>query len=305
MHMNELHETAVRESVISDVRISSQVSWGAIIAGWVVAAGVAWLFYQLGAAIGLTVADPAQDDAGALGKGLSIGAGVWVVVTWMASLFMGGWFAGRMSGRATVRNGALHGMAVWGFTAVISIVVGFMGLANIAQGGASLIGGTVQMGAAGASKAAGSGIGGGEGSTALEAEIKQAISQNLASAGGGNVSQQNINRAINQLDSKTLTSISARLLRGDTEGAKNLIAINTSLNRQQVDSVVSGLSAQVPRYKAEVQQKAQAATKYTSAVLWVTFISTLLALGVSIWGGAVGARNAARAGARYDVAQNY
>lgn len=300
MHMNELHDTAVRESVISDVRVGSQVSWGAIIAGWVVAAGVAWLFYQLGAAIGLTVADPAQDDAAALGKGLSIGAGVWVVLTWMASLFMGGWFAGRMSGRATVRNGALHGMAVWGFTAVISIVVGFMGLANIAQGGASLIGGTVQMGAAGAGKAAD-----GEGSTALEAEIKQAISQNLASAGGGNVSRQNINQAINQLDSKTLTSISARMLRGDTEGAKNLIAINTSLNRQQVDSVVSGLSAQVPRYKAEVEQKAQAATKVTSAVLWVTFISTLLALGVSIWGGAVGARNAARAGARYDVAQNY
>ena len=297
-----MNETAVRESVITDVRIGSQVSWGAIIAGWVVAAGVAWLFYQLGAAIGLTVADPAQDDAAALGKGLSIGAGVWIVLTWMASLFVGGWFAGRMAGRATVRNGALHGVAVWGFTAVISIVVGFMGLANVAQGGASLIGGTVQMGAAGASKAA---EGGGAGSTALEAEIKQAISQSLAGAGGGNTSRADINQAMNQLDSKTLASISGRLLRGDTEGAKSLIAINTNLNRQQVDSVISGLSAQVPQYKAEVEQKAQAATKYTSALLWTTFISTLLALGFAMWGGAVGARNAARASARYDVAQNY
>lgn len=298
-----MNETAVRESVITDVRIGSQVSWGAIIAGWVVAAGVAWLFYQLGAAIGLTVADPAQDDAAALGKGLSIGAGVWVVLTWMVSLFAGGWYAGRMAGRATVRNGALHGVAVWGFTAVLSIIVGFIGLTNIAQGGASLIGGTVQMGAAGASKAAESS--GGQGSTALEAEIKQAISQNLASAGGGSASRADINQAMNQLDSKTLASISGRLLRGDTEGAKNVIAINTTLNRQQVDSVISGLAAQVPRYKAEVEQKAQAATKYTSALLWTTFISTLLALGFSMWGGAVGARNAARATARYDVAQNY
>lgn len=297
-----MNETAVRESVMTDVRIGSQVSWGAIVAGWVVAAGVAWLLYQLGAAIGLTVADPAQDDAAALGKGLSIGAAVWVVLTWMASLFVGGWFAGRVAGRATARNGALHGVAVWGFTAVISIVVGFMGLANIAQGGAALIGGTAQIGAAGASKAA---QGGGEGSTALEAEIKQAISQNLASAGGGNASRADINQAMNQLDAKTLTSISARLLRGDTEGAKNVIAINTSLNRQQVDSVISGLSAQVPRYKAEVEQKAQAATKYTSALVWTTFISTLLALGFAMWGGAAGARNAARTTARYDVAQNY
>lgn len=298
-----MNETAVRESVITDVRVGSQISWGAIIAGWVVAAGVAWLFYQLGAAIGLTVADPAPDNAAALGKGLSIGAGVWVVLTWMASLFVGGWFAGRMAGRATVRNGALHGIAVWGFTAVISIVVGFMGLANIAQGGASLIGGAAQMGAAGASKAAEGGSG--EGSAALEAEIKQAISQNLARVGGGSASRADINQAMNQLDAQTLASISGRLLRGDTEGAKNIVAINTSLNRQEVDSVISGLSAQVPRYKAEIEKKAQAATKYTSALLWTTFIGTLLALGFAVWGGAVGARNAARASARYDVAQNY
>lgn len=287
----EINETTMRESLATEVRSPTLVSWGAIFAGWVVAAGVAWLFYQLGAAIGLSAVDPTTQQAGEIGRGLSIGAGIWIVLTWLVSLFVGGWYAGRMSGRFGRNNGMMHGFAVWGFTAVVSIVVGFSGLANLAQGGASLVQGVGSLtGQAAGAMGGGPGGGGMIQSLGLEAEIKQAIAQGMAQS--GTMSQQEANQAINQLDAQTLTQISGRLLRGDTEGAKNLIALNTNLNRQQVDSVVNSLQAQVPKYQQQAAQAAEQASNYTAGFLWVTFISTLLALGLAIWGGAVGARAA-------------
>lgn len=278
----ELNETIVRDAVMADVG-APKVRWGSVWAGWAVAAGVAWLFYQLGAAVGLSAIDPAK-DAAVLDKGISYGAGIWILLTWVVSLFVGGWYAGRMGASANTGNGALHGVAVWGLTAVISVVVGFAGLASAVKGGASLFGSGIAMGAAGAAKASP------ESSTGLEAEIKQTIGQGIANNSGGNIAPQEANRAINRIDAAALTAIAGTLLRGDTEGAKSLLTINTDLNRQQVDSAINSVAAQVPRYKEQIAQKAQTATRYSAALLWIMFISTLAALGVAAWGGAIGAR---------------
>jgi len=287
----DMNRATVTSAVPTDIAVApARVSWGAIAAGWVVAAGVAWLFYQLGAAIGLTVADPAKDPT-VIDRGFSIGAGVWILLTWMASLFVGGWFAGRFAPSRTRNSGAMHGLAVWGLTAVISIVVGFVGLANLAQGGASLIGGGVSLGASAAGGGGAQEAMQGAQNLGLDAEIKQAISQGIAQAGGGNVSPQQVNQAMAQLDGQKLAQIGARLLRGDTEGAKSIIAINTNLNRQQIDGVVNNVQAQVPRYKQQAAEAAQKATQYTSALMWVMFVSTLLALGLAMLGGAVGSRS--------------
>src|SRR5713226_7314631 len=245
-----MDEAAIRESAITEVRQPSQVSWGAIFAGWVLAAGTAWLLYQLGAAVGLSIIDPAKDEA-VMTRGFSYGAGFWIFLTWIASLFLGGLFAARLAGRSDKAVGMLHGMTVWGITAVV--LLGAAGIAGVAQGGASLIGGGVSLGAIATSNSSSGANRSSPMSLGLEAEIKQGISRALAGA-GGNVSQANINQALNQLDSRALAAISARLLRGDTAGAKNMIALNTNLSRADVDKVVNGLSARMPQYKAEVEQ---------------------------------------------------
>lgn len=280
----ELNEAIVRDAVIADTG-AGRVSWGSVWAGWAVAAGVAWLFYQLGAAIGLSAIDPAK-DANVFDKSISYGAGIWILLTWMVSLFIGGWYAGRMGAGANAGNGAMHGVAVWGLTAVISIVVSFAGLAGAVKGGASILGSGVAMGASVGAQASQ----GNQSSTGLEAEIKQTIGQGIANNSGGNIAPQEANRAVNQIDTAALTAISGALLRGDAEGAKNLLIINTNLNRQQVESAIGSVAAQVPRYKEQIAQKAQAATRYSAALLWTMFISTLTALGLAAWGGAAGAR---------------
>ncbi len=296
-----MDEAAIRESTITEVRQPSQISWGAVFAGWVLAAGVAWLLYQLGAAIGLSVIDPRQEEV--ITRGFSYGAGFWIFLTWVVSLFLGGLFAARLAGRTDKTVGMLHGMTVWGLTSVVTLYLGAAGIAGVAQGGASLLSGGVSLGtlAAGAAGASSnSGQNRSATSAGLEAELKQSISQALAST--GNLPPAQVNQAINQLDGGTLAGVAGRLLRGDTEGAKNLIVLNTNLSRADVDKVVNGLSAKVPQYKAEVEQRAQQAARYTAALLWVMFISGLVGLIAAIIGGASGAAGAAKAYRRGYVA---
>jgi len=54
------------------------------------------------------------------------------------------------------------------------------------------------------------------------------------------------------------------------------------------------LSARMPQYKAEVEQAAQQATRYSAALLWVMFVSTLVGLGAAVVGGSMGAAAVAR-----------
>lgn len=70
---------------------SSRVSWGAVLAGWLLAFSIAMLFCMLGSAIGLSTLN--ATDAEVVGKGFAFGTAFWVLLTWVASLYMGGLFA--------------------------------------------------------------------------------------------------------------------------------------------------------------------------------------------------------------------
>lgn len=124
-----------------------KVSWGAIFAGTFVALGLQLALTLLGIGIGVGLIGPATETS--LGA-VSVGAGIWMAITMLISLFAGGWVAGRFSGvYGTLRN-ALHGVVVWSFfvlsvfyvmtTAAGSLVSSF---ANIIGRGTSIIVGEV------------------------------------------------------------------------------------------------------------------------------------------------------------------
>ncbi len=83
-----------------------RISWSAILAGVVLAMVVSLLLNLLGTAIGSASIDPMQ-EADPL-SGIGTGAGIWVVVSSVISLFVGGWAAGRLA----QREGAFHGLLV-------------------------------------------------------------------------------------------------------------------------------------------------------------------------------------------------
>jgi hypothetical protein len=105
-----------------------RVSWGAVIAGVILSLIVYLVLSVLGTAIGATLLAP-MSQPNAM-RAFGFGSGVWVIVTTVAAVFTGSYFAGRC---APVL-GWLHGLLAWAVTILF-----------VAYGMASLIGGAVSV----------------------------------------------------------------------------------------------------------------------------------------------------------------
>ncbi|MCL5237856.1 MAG: hypothetical protein M1353_08420 [Nitrospirae bacterium] len=84
-----------------------RISWGAIFAGTIVALVIELTLSLLGMGIGLGVVNPAT-ETNPLG-GVGTGAGIWLAVSTLISLFAGGWVASRLAGFPRSSTGILHG----------------------------------------------------------------------------------------------------------------------------------------------------------------------------------------------------
>jgi hypothetical protein len=97
--------------------------WGAIFAGWLMAAGTALLLYAFGLAVGFSTVNPR--DAATVAHGLSAGAIVWMVLTWAAALWTGGMFASWFDGRNDTEMGVVRGLTVWALSmAATALTIG-------------------------------------------------------------------------------------------------------------------------------------------------------------------------------------
>ena len=110
-----------------------------------------------------------------------------------------------------------------------------------------------------------------------------------ATAPAAQASAADIRRASEQLDAQTMALVARALYRGDTEGAKALLATNTSLSQPEIDQAVRDLSAQVEKAKSDVKAATDAAAHYTAMAMWVVFFSLLLSLIAASAGGWLGA----------------
>lgn len=295
-----MNQAVVTEDVIAETRQPAQISWGAIFAGWVLANGVAWLLYTLGSAIGLSLAGATHVSGG----GMAAGVAVWIFITWLASLFLGGLFAGRLAGKADRAVGAMHGMTVWGLATIVAVALGMMGISSLLQTGQNVVKGATSAAAGGAvagANAGGGNAGGGAAAvgSAFQDALKNRISEAMSSASqkggpGATVSPGEARRAVNQMDPKTLSQISARLMSGDTAGARRLLAANTTLSPAQVDHVINGLTVEGQNAKTGAKHVAGKAAEYSALTLGVIFVSSAVGLAMAILGGWLGAGSVSR-----------
>jgi hypothetical protein len=111
-------------------------SWGAILAGTVVATGTQILFAVLGIALGLTVARADSATADAAPRLATAGA-IWWLVTGTIAMILGGIIVGRFAGFKRWCDVSLHALTVWAATAALgALVVG--GSAGAATGTAAM-----------------------------------------------------------------------------------------------------------------------------------------------------------------------
>jgi hypothetical protein len=109
--------------------VRSRVSWGAILAGAMVALAVFYLLSLLGVAVGISMTGTNWEDR------LGVGAVVWATLTTLIALFLGGWVASQLAVGENKLEAAIYGVILWGtvFTALLALVVngvnlGFTGI---------------------------------------------------------------------------------------------------------------------------------------------------------------------------------
>ncbi|SFL48580.1 PhnA-like protein [Methylobacterium pseudosasicola] len=143
----------------SDTRtvLLHQVSWGAIFAGATTALVAQVILNMLGVGIGLSsVGMNAADNPAA--STLSASAGIWFVASGIVASLIGGFLAGRLSGKPVGGAAGLHGLVSWSVTTLVVLylltsavggIVGgaFNGVTATLGGAGNLVGGTVQTAA--------------------------------------------------------------------------------------------------------------------------------------------------------------
>ncbi|MFC0398785.1 hypothetical protein [Paraburkholderia rhizosphaerae] len=156
-----------------------RVSWGAVFTGVTIAL-IAYVFMSvLGAAIGASLLSPLahEDSARAFG----FGSGVWLIVTTIIAVFLGGYFAGRCAPLL----GWLHGLLSWALMVLFVIVA----MTSIVTGAAALVGNVANAGLA--ATASGSGA---SAVNALSQEAGNAIAS-MANAASAPLSQTDTRQA--------------------------------------------------------------------------------------------------------------
>ncbi len=118
--MSSVTEVRVSEPLVS---VGTRVSWGALLAGAVVALAIYSVLTMLGVAIGFTVSDRVETDQ------LGIGAAIWTFVSLLIAMFFGGWVSTRCTAGELATEAMLYGVIVWAITSTLLIPLTAAGVA--------------------------------------------------------------------------------------------------------------------------------------------------------------------------------
>src|SRR5919112_5650681 len=95
----------------------NQISWGAVLAGVVVALVTQLILNMLGIGIGAATLDPgAGSGENPSAQSFSIGAGIWFALSGIIAALAGGYVAGRLAGRPQESTAGWHGLTTWALT---------------------------------------------------------------------------------------------------------------------------------------------------------------------------------------------
>jgi hypothetical protein len=133
----------------------NRVSWGAVLAGVVVALVVQLILNLLGIGVGASTLHPASGGDSPSAATFSLGAGIWWALSGIIGALAGGYTAGRLAGQPKESSGGWHGLTAWAVatlivfylltTAIGGIVGGaFQTLGTAASGAAQTLGSTAQ-----------------------------------------------------------------------------------------------------------------------------------------------------------------
>jgi hypothetical protein len=303
-----------------------RISWSAVIAGVVLAMIVSLILSLLGTAIGASSIEPLQDGNPVQGMGTT--AGIWVIVSGVISLFVGGWAAGRLAHR----EGGLHGLLVWASVSLITVYLVSSAVTGAVRGGLNLAGSGISAigsGVAQIAPAVGSKIQDqlreqgidfnlddiqGELETAMRQTGKPELNPDAVKQDAQDVKQDTKNAAQNSMSQpqqadNQLSSLLDRIKAkgdkawdaADREAMVNLIKARTGKTdaeaNQMVDQVQQSYRDAYAKYqqlKADAEQKAreaaEVAAKRVAQASWILLLTLVVSGLVAAGAGVLGRR---------------
>lgn len=232
--------------------------WKSTAGGVLIAIMAFMTLSSLGAAIaGHTAESMINREQG--GSALASGAGLWLGLSAVISLFCGSYFALRISRFKTNKIGAAHGFVV----ASIFFILLFIGAGNVIGGLAQGFGSLAK----------------GAGSTASQLSSSPAVQDTLNRVIGSSTQ-------LKSPPSEVAQGLAVRLLQGDTESAKNYYAYQSGLPQAEVDQKVAQLKADFDAALKTAGEKAANAVGDTGLSMFVVFLAGLIG---AVVGGRVGA----------------
>lgn len=284
-----------------------RVSWGAVLAGAIVALAIGLMLNVLGAAVGATLVDAtARDTPDASSFG--IGAGLWVLVSNLIGLGVGGYAAARLSGTASNTDATLHGLAMWAASFLISAVLLGNLVAGVASSAASGVTGAIggmASGVGSVASAAGEQAANRASPDAMQAAAQRVIDRaQSALAGGGNAPAS---MTSDQRKAEMATLVGRRvsdgnLSGGDRERLNALVAAEYNISPQEAQQRVAQAEQQAQAALQQAEQRAReaadAAAKGASVASFSIFLTMLLGLIVAVIGARRGTRDHLALGSR-------
>ncbi|MGG5817802.1 hypothetical protein [Falsiroseomonas sp. HW251] len=268
--------------------LPSRISWGAVLAGGVIAAAISATLNILGAAIGATTVDAvAHATPGATSFG--IGAVAWMVVANTIALAAGGYTAARLSGSADGTDGVLHGLAVWAIAFLVSAVL----LGNLLAGVAS----TAASAASGVAGRAASGVGSAVSAVAGQASpeaLLQRAQDTLRGTGndpGAMTTEQRGAEIASLLARRAATGSFPDEARARLTA---LVAAETGIPAEEAARRVRSVEDQANRAAAETAQQARAAADATARAASIGAFGAFAALLLGAIAAVLGARRGTR-----------
>jgi hypothetical protein len=224
-----------------------QLCWKSVTAGVFISIMSFLLLTALGTGLGGMIAvHLINADEG--GSGLASGAGVWLGVSCVVSLFMGSYFAARISSYHANKIGAAHGFVVASIFFTLLVLVASSSAGHVFKGVSRLLTDAATTSA----------------NIAAQPAVQDIFGKALGAA------------PLKSPPGEVMQGLALRLGRGDTQSAKSYLAYQTGQPEAEVSAKIDQAKADFDQTVKVVGEKAAAAVSTAGWSLFVTFFVGLL-----------------------------
>jgi hypothetical protein len=262
-----------------------RMSWGAVLAGAVVALGVQLLLSLLGLGIGLATVDPAAGDTPDAAS-FGIATGIFYAIVTLLSLFAGGWVAGRLAGMPVRTDGLLHGLVTWSVAMLVLLYVVTTSVGAVLSGTLGMVGNALQAAGQGVQAAAGAAPQSDIGEEALNT-IQQQAQQLLAQAQQATGAQDT-----SELLEQVMAVAEGGVSEQEQQQIVDQIVEQTGVTREEAEAQLQQLQTQYQEAMAAAEEQARQVAQATSEAIsqgafW-SFVALLCGAIAAAVGGLVG-----------------